>query len=404
MTCLASTKPCYARLRSPSISQTPARSFWIAPKQNSAKGRSRLSVFALLANSEAPTLTKADPVDDAITAITSGVQSAGKAIKSGLGAVETAGGYVKKAADTVAPAVKTAADTTAPLAKKAAGLISDAASPVLKAAGDAIPAAGGKVEKLLSQQGIDTRPVVDAGSKAAKTVGPAAGKLLSWFLSQPLLTQAEALGAAAAAAYLAPPLLGALAGALQGYRGDLSAPAALNLISTARDSTLVDIRAVSEKETSGVPDLPGDAAKRLVELEYDVTEDKKLRGQFANPSAVESKVTALKIAALKRTKRGSPIVLLDKNGSLAKTVAKELAKQGYSKVFIVNGGFDGRGGWVQSKLKTSLAKTFSTATVVETVLPTTAKPGLPSQQTGTGSKTVKKLPPRNTRSLPSPKK
>ena len=40
----------------------------------------------------------------------------------------------------------------------------------------------------------------------------------------------------------------------------------------------------------------------------------------------------VQIAALKRTKKGSPLILLDKNGSTAKVVAKELAKKGFGKV------------------------------------------------------------------------
>ncbi len=61
-------------------------------------------------------------------------------------------------------------------------------------------------------------------------------------------------------------------------------------------------------------------------------------------------MTALQIAALKRVSRGTRVILLDRYGSSAKDVAKELARRGFGKVFVVSGGFDGRGGWVQSKL------------------------------------------------------
>lgn len=61
-------------------------------------------------------------------------------------------------------------------------------------------------------------------------------------------------------------------------------------------------------------------------------------------------MTALQIAALKRVNRGSRIVLLDRYGPTARAVAKELARRGFGKVFVVAGGFDGRSGWVQSKL------------------------------------------------------
>jgi hypothetical protein len=43
-------------------------------------------------------------------------------------------------------------------------------------------------------------------------------------------------------------------------------------------------------------------------------------------------VTALQIAALKRVSGGSRIVLMDKNGGQAQTIAKELARRGFGKV------------------------------------------------------------------------
>lgn len=82
------------------------------------------------------------------------------------------------------------------------------------------------------------------------------------------------------------------------------------------------------------------------------------------------------IASLKRLGRGTRIMLLDRYGSTAKTVAKELARRGFGRVFVVSGGFDGRGGWVQSKLlvkptagmysgdvSSKLARTLSTRNV-----------------------------------------
>jgi rhodanese-related sulfurtransferase len=61
-------------------------------------------------------------------------------------------------------------------------------------------------------------------------------------------------------------------------------------------------------------------------------------------------VTAIQIASLKRLGRGSKVLLLDRTGSTAKTVAKELSKRGFGRVYVIDGGFDGRNGWVGSKL------------------------------------------------------
>eukprot|EP00192_Tetraselmis_astigmatica_P012310 CAMPEP_0117673156 /NCGR_PEP_ID=MMETSP0804-20121206/14315_1 /TAXON_ID=1074897 /ORGANISM="Tetraselmis astigmatica, Strain CCMP880" /LENGTH=412 /DNA_ID=CAMNT_0005481861 /DNA_START=21 /DNA_END=1259 /DNA_ORIENTATION=+ len=385
---------------SPRAAQAPRR---LVVRAQRAESNGALSVL-FLSSLAAP--AHADSVDDAVTSVTSGIETAGKAIKSGLGAVEIAAGYAKQAADKVGPLAKSVWDASVPVAKDAVSAISKAAQPAVKSVADKIPDAGQQIDKALSQQGINTKPVVQAGSQALESVKPAASNFFSWFLTQPLTTQAETILTATAAFYLVPPALRLIAGALQGYRGDLSAASALNTLTTDGKSVLVDIRRVAEKESSGDPSLPPSAAKRAVELEYSFTEDKKLRGLFANPDSVEAKITALKIAALKRTGKGSPLILLDKNGSTAKSVAKELAKLGYAKVYVIAGGFDGRNGWVQSKLQVAMAKTVSTATVVAPSILPKKVTAIPMSGTISGSTTttVKGLPARTNKALPPPKK
>ncbi|GAX76047.1 hypothetical protein CEUSTIGMA_g3490.t1 [Chlamydomonas eustigma] len=77
----------------------------------------------------------------------------------------------------------------------------------------------------------------------------------------------------------------------------------------------------------------------------------KLRSALRDPNGLEATVTALQISALKRVNGGTKIILLDRFGSDARAVAKELSRKGFGKVFTVQGGFDGRNGWVQSKLQ-----------------------------------------------------
>lgn len=38
------------------------------------------------------------------------------------------------------------------------------------------------------------------------------------------------------------------------------------------------------------------------------------------------------------------------NGNTAKTVAKDLNGRGFKNCFVIAGGYEGRGGWVSSKL------------------------------------------------------
>lgn len=60
-------------------------------------------------------------------------------------------------------------------------------------------------------------------------------------------------------------------------------------------------------------------------------------------------MTIIQIAALKKVKKGTRVLLLDKNGGVAKDVAKGLNARGYKKVYVIDGGFNG---WTSSKLQT----------------------------------------------------
>jgi hypothetical protein len=71
--------------------------------------------------------------------------------------------------------------------------------------------------------------------------------------------------------------------------------------------------------------------------------------------AVEADSTARIIAALKKVSKGKPVVILDANASLAKLVARKVAALGFRSVYVVDGGFDGRSGWVGSGLSVAAA-------------------------------------------------
>ena len=87
--------------------------------------------------------------------------------------------------------------------------------------------------------------------------------------------------------------------------------------------------------------------------------DRALRAAINDPVAVEAESTARIIAALKKANKGKPIILLDSNASIAKAVARKLCSLGFRTVHIVEGGFDGRGGWVSSGLAVSAVSSSS---------------------------------------------
>ncbi len=90
---------------------------------------------------------------------------------------------------------------------------------------------------------------------------------------------------------------------------------------------------------------------QILEVEFASLEDKKLRSQLKNPADIEAQTTALQIASLRRIGSNTKVILLDRYGPQAEAVARELSKKGYSRVYVVSGGFDGRAGWIQSKLQ-----------------------------------------------------
>lgn len=239
-----------------------------------------------------------------------------------------------------------------------------------------------------------TKTVVQTASDAVTVATPAVKTSFNFLTTtEPLALGYYALGAAFLY-YFGPSLLSLSFGSLRGYAGNISAPAALDsILSGGKDGILIDIRLAEEKERTGVLDVPNNVASRLVELEFAFTENRKLRGQLRNAEAVESKITALQIAALRRVSKSTFVYLLDRNGSLSRQVAKSLKTLGFGRCFVISGGY---GGWLQAKLQTKPSTSVFKAEVVapSSVLSTVLKGGTTRRTVQSG---------RRPRSLPPPK-
>ena len=217
------------------------------------------------------------------------------------------------------------------------------------------------LERALSESGVDAKSVAGAGEQAVATAKPLFESLVTFITTSPPTILAETAVGLVAAYYLLPPVLKASVGLLRGYAGDVSPPAALDALATQGNAVMVDIRSARDKEQSGIPDLPNSG--KLVELEYASIDDRKLRGQLRDIQGLEMKITAMQVAALKRLSKGAHLYLMDKNGGVAKAVARELAGRGFGKVFVINGGFSG---WQRDRLGTKLGASVSR---VEVLLP-----------------------------------
>lgn len=288
---------------------------------------------------------------------------------------EVAGSVVKVAGDATSVA-KDIAEKAAPYASEAATKLSpvkDAVSkfsersiaPVLEGAlststGVAAQQAAA-LNSTLKDSGVDVAPAVDIAKKVIAESPAVYEKTLpvvQEFLSNDPIVLAQ-YGAATLAAYILLPVVGeVVVGGIRGYAGDLRAPEALDLLVSDSSACMLDIRLTDEVEAKGAIDLSKGSAKQLFALERFVLPD---RSSYNDPAGTEAKLTALKIAALKFSKKGSPLVLLDQSGKQAKLVGKELANLGYGKVYLVRGGFDQ---WVASRLATKAAFSAGEAEVL----------------------------------------
>lgn len=324
---------------------------------------------------------ESDSVDTTINTVIGAVRATGELVKSGITGVQAGVQVLKEGYEVAAPVIKQGYDVVLPVVTQAAKTAGDLAAPAIQSAA---PALSNTVRDIVGGSGVDLSSASSAvssglktASAAATTATPVVNGLVNLLTTTDPTTLGEVALGAVAIFYLAP----GLAGVFKGYKGELSAASALDAVVTEPNVVLVDIRSYKEKESSGVPDVPGSASSKVIEVEFAALEDKRLRSQLKDPNFIEAQTTALQISSLKRIGKGTKVLLLDRYGNNATAVAKELAKKGYGQVFLVSGGFDGRAGWIQSKLQikpfTSLA--FAAA--------------------GTGGRTGT----RSTRALPAPK-
>lgn len=249
--------------------------------------------------------------------------------------------------------VKPAVNAVAPYAKQSADFVYKTVFPF---ATDLEKQA----EKALQSSGVDTKPVLDAAKTAASAAGevgkyvegaqPSILSTLKNVLSSDPIVLATGAGALLVLYLLAPPLLSSISYAARGFKGEFTAPQALDLLSK-EDYTLIDVRSEKDKAKAGVPSLPRNAKNKFLPVPVEELPG-KVRGQLRNVRKVEAEIAALKISSLKRINKGSRLIIIDSNGDVARTIARALSGLGFNSTWVVTDGFDGGRGWVQSRLAT----------------------------------------------------
>ncbi|KAJ7566064.1 hypothetical protein O6H91_02G086700 [Diphasiastrum complanatum] len=328
------------------------------------------------------------------------------------GVTQEATGYIgtayvtmKEFFEKIFTAIRPAVDVAVPYVQKATDAVIKITAPV---ASDVARQA----DNALQSVGVDTKPVIEVAktavtiaeeaaentTKVFESASPVAVSTLESLLASDPFILAGGAGGLLLLYLFAPSIGSSIAYAARGYKGNLTAAQALDLLSK-EDYTLVDVRTEKEKAKSGVPSLPKSVKNKFLSIPLEELPS-KLKGQLRNARKVEAEIAAIKISSLKKLNRGSKIVILDGYGDVGKFVAKSLTDLGFKNTWMIVDGFDGGRGWVQSKLGT---ETYNNSSIAEILSPSRIILAAPSTKklfSNTSSDLIDSTP-RRSRLLPS---
>ncbi|KAH7858090.1 hypothetical protein Vadar_019866 [Vaccinium darrowii] len=355
--------------RSPSLSKTASRTQFRPSSVPLPITSTTLSLFALFTlpplEANALSLSK----EQIVSSLTQVEKTIDQAQEVGSSFFEVAQSVFQVVAETVKPGI----DVALPILKKGGEEAVKIASPVVSEASK-------KALEAIESSGFNTQPVLSAAktvagaaqqtTKVIEGAKPIASSTVETISSADPVTIVGAGGALFLAYLLFPPLWSAVSFNLRGYKGDLSPAQALDLISS-RNYLMIDIRSEKDKNKAGIPRLPSSAKSRMVAIPLEELPS-KLKGLVRNAKKVEAEIAALKISYLKKINKGSNIVIMDSYSDSAKIVARTLTSLGFKNSWVVDGGFSGGRGWLQSRLgadsyNVSIAEVFSPSRVIPAV-------------------------------------
>ncbi|CAN1265426.1 Calcium sensing receptor, chloroplastic [Linum perenne] len=226
-----------------------------------------------------------------------------QAAELSFGAFDTAASVLSSVGDALKPAVEFAVPIVKQVGEQALKIASPVASEVSR-----------KALEVIQSSGIDTQPVVSAAktvagvaqqsSKVIEGAKPIASSTLDTLSSTDPLVLFIAFDLATFAFFLLPSVWSAVSYKLRGYKGDITAAQALDLIST-KNHVMIDIRSEKDKDKAGIPRLPSNAKNQMVSIPY---------------------------------------------SDSAKMVARTLTNLGFKNCLVIGDGFSGGRGWLQSRL------------------------------------------------------
>lgn len=334
-------------------------------------------------------------VDATVSGLVRGVETTADVVKQGLAAADKGASVAMDAYSKVAPVIEQAAKSVAPIVKDAVDSIG---KPLASSLASQVSKGISQTGSLIEQAGVSptvVKTTTSTVSTAVTTAKPFVSSAVDFVTTTPPLTLAEYAAGAAVFALAFPSVASLVIKGLRGYAGSVSPAIVLDKLSTSPGNVaVIDIRSVREKEASGLPDMRDKS--RYIQLEFASLDDGRVRRELKNVGKLEVTMTALQIAALKKISKSTELYIMDRNGSINGAVAKQVAARGFSKVYVVKGGF---AAWQRERLPTRLATSVSNVEVVApgAVLFGSTKRSLPSGSTKKAlplpGSTKKLLPP-----------
>uniref|UniRef100_J3LGQ0 Rhodanese domain-containing protein n=1 Tax=Oryza brachyantha TaxID=4533 RepID=J3LGQ0_ORYBR len=343
-----------------------------------------LPVSSILAPSPPPPAAKVSPrrtpasaapvaaaVSAALLAVTPAARAAAFSKEDVVDTVDQVIGVGGKVAEQSAGVLKTLGEA----AKPALPVLKRAGEQALKLASPVVSGASKQATEALQGAGVDPAPVLSAaktaaqqGTKVIDAAKPIASATVETIVSWGSADYVVAAGAAFLAYLLLPPAWSLLSFTLRGYKGDLTAAQALDMV-TSQDYVLIDVRTEKDKAKAGVPQLPSNAKNKLISIPLEELPS-KTKSMVRNAKQAEAEIAALKISYLKRIGKGSNVIIMDSYSDSSKIVARTLNGVGFKNCWVMAGGFSGRKGWAQSRLGTDSYN----LSVVEVVTPSRVIP------------------------------
>lgn len=261
-------------------------------------------------------------VDSTVDIVVVGAKTTGDAVKQGIDVAGQGLSYVEQALSKVSPAVEGAKKVLGPIVGDVVEKSKPIASSLLEQANKSVSSAGPQVEKLLQDVGVSGEVIRGAENgigKAIQVSKPVASSVVEFVTTTPPLLLAEYSAAGALVYLLAPSILSFGISVARGYAGEVSPAAALDKLASDSSSFILDIRTRREKESSGVPNVR--EKKQYIEIEFASIEDGKLRKVLKDVPALESTITSLQIAAIKKLSKKSVLYIMDKGDNRGKAGA-----------------------------------------------------------------------------------